>query len=132
MPSQKKPARKKRLAVKQPAVQEPEVRTIIRTNIRNRRVELGLTQKDVGDAIGASQQWIGLIETAHGDDVPGVYQLPELASVLKCGAHDLLIKGRFDAGIAPSDDMRAYRHRPAKKPMGSLNPPGKVIIKRKN
>lgn len=90
---------------------EPLIRAIIRTNIRNRRVELRISQRELGEMLGVTQQWIGQIESPGGNEIPSIYQLAELADVLKCGYHDLLIEGRFDSGVSPSDDMRKFQHR---------------------
>lgn len=90
---------------------EPPIRIILRTNIRNRRVELGISQKALGDAIGTTQQWIQQLEAAGDDAVPSVYQVADISHVLKCAYHDLFIEGKFDVGVGAKDDMRKYQHR---------------------
>ena len=38
-------------------------------------------------------------------------ELADIARETNCGAHDLLVEGRFDAGVSAKDDMRKYQHR---------------------
>lgn len=92
-------------------IKEPPIRVIIRTNLRNRRVELGISQRQLGESIGTTQQWIQQLEAEGGDEVPSIYQLADLSGQLDCGYHDLLVEGRFDAGVSAKDDMRKYQHR---------------------
>lgn len=89
---------------------QPKFRIVLCLNLRNRRIELGLTQKEVGEAVGVVQQWIGQLESPAGDEVPSLYQLEDLAKALKCLMHDLLIPGRFTkAGASIYDDMRKFQ-----------------------
>lgn len=90
---------------------EPDVRAAFRLNLRNRRVELGLSQRQLGEQVGVVQQWIGQLEAPARDEVPSLYQLEDLARILKCSTHDLLIPGRFNSGVSVDEDMRKYQHR---------------------
>lgn len=90
---------------------EPSIRVAFRTNLRNRRVELGLSQRALGEAIGVVQQWVQKLEAPATDEVPSFYQLEDIARVLKCAPHDLLIPDRFDAGVSAKDDMRKHQYR---------------------
>jgi len=88
---------------------EPEIRRIFRTNLRNRRMELGLLQKGLHELL--SQSWVQQLEAPRGREVPSLYQLALLAEALKCLPSDLLIAGRFTSGIDPDDDLRRHRRR---------------------
>jgi len=88
---------------------EADIRRIFRTNLRNRRMELGLTQAGLHEHL--SQSWVQQLEAPAGNEVPSLYQLELIAQSLKCLASDLLVEGRFASDINPDDDLRAYRGR---------------------
>lgn len=56
--------------------------------IRQLRERLGMTQKQLADALGLSQVAICLWET--GENVPTIQNLYRLADILGCDARDLL------------------------------------------
>ncbi len=64
---------------------EPEWRKMLRTNIRNRRIALGLTQKELGQATGdVNQQMIQQIESPKCPDVaPNLFHLAAFADALQ-------------------------------------------------
>jgi len=74
---------------------EPAIRRTFRENLRNRRLERGLSQQRLGEQLGVTQQWIHQLESATSDNVPSVYQLDELASCLDTAPSELLTPGRF-------------------------------------
>lgn len=116
-------------------VWQPAWRRALCSNLRNRRVQLGLTQKRLGEMAGVVQQWIGQLEDPMGDEVPSLYQLADLAVALDCTMIDLLHSGKFDIGITVGDDMRRYQHETSPVRSGKLdrseNPKKELKPKRK-
>lgn len=106
MPRKHRPGRRS-----QPKRNEPDIRVIFRTNLRNRRIELGLSQRALGDMLGVIQQWVQKLEAPGTEEVPSFYMLADLAAALHCLPSDLLVDGRFNAGVGADDDLRAYRGR---------------------
>lgn len=90
---------------------EHPLRSIFRSNLRNRRVELNRSQREIGEAIGTTQQWVQQLEDPSQDIVPSLYQLHDISVAMGCQAHDMLVDGRFQIGVAPDDDMRLYGKR---------------------
>jgi len=90
---------------------EHPLRRILRMNLRNRRVELGVTQLQLGDRVGTTQQYVQQLEDARQDNVPNLYLLHDLAQELGCTAADLLSPKRFEAGVAADDDLRVHRRK---------------------
>lgn len=88
--------------------QEHPLRRIIRQNIRNRRMSLGISQRDLGDRVGVTKNWIQQIESPHGDEVPNVYMLFDIASEFGCTPADILTPGKFQAGIGAEEDLRKH------------------------
>lgn len=60
----------------------------IAENVRLRRIELGMTQTELGDKVGVGRPYIAQIE--RGSKVPGMYMGKELAQALGCTVEDLL------------------------------------------
>lgn len=58
-------------------------------NVRNRRKELGLTQQQLADKIGISQNSISSIET--GQYKPTAYTAALLCEALECSFEDLFM-----------------------------------------
>lgn len=58
-------------------------------NVRNRRKELGLTQQQLADLIGISQNSISSIET--GQYKPTAYTAALLCKALECSFEDLFM-----------------------------------------
>lgn len=56
-------------------------------NVRNRRLELGLTQQQLADKIGISRNSISSIET--GQYIPTAYTVALLCKALECSFEDL-------------------------------------------
>jgi transcriptional regulator with XRE-family HTH domain len=74
---------------------EPAIRRTVRENLRNRRIELGLSQKQLGERIGVTQQWIQQLEAPNNDNLPSLYQLEEFALHLGATAAELLTPRHF-------------------------------------
>jgi transcriptional regulator with XRE-family HTH domain len=98
-PSQKKYGGKK----------EPAIRRIFRTNLRNRRLAIGMTAKQLADRLGVKPQWIHQLENPRGKAIPGLYLTEQLAVELGTTPADLLTPGRFTGDIDPDDDLRGRR-----------------------
>ncbi len=92
---------------------EPAVRRMLRENIRNRRLECRLSQREMGERIGVVQQWVQQIESPRGDNIPSLYQLEEIALHLGTTPADLLSPGRFRGQIGANDDLRKRQPRKA-------------------
>jgi transcriptional regulator with XRE-family HTH domain len=91
--------------------QEHPIRRCFRANLRNRRIELGLEQWQLGERVGASQAWINNLERPGRDEVPNLYLLSDLAQELGCTPADLLMPGRFNVGIPDDADLRTLRRK---------------------
>lgn len=57
-------------------------------NVRNRRINLGMTMKELGEAVGVSESTIGMIET--GKRKPSFELLLKLGEALNCSVDDLV------------------------------------------
>jgi transcriptional regulator with XRE-family HTH domain len=87
---------------------EHPLRRIFRTNLRNRRLSLGIQQRELADRVGTVQQWIQQLEDPKGDEAPNFYLLFDLAAELGCTASDLLTAGKFLGVAGPDEDLRAH------------------------
>lgn len=90
---------------------EPEHRLVVRANIRNRRIELGIPQRELAEILGVAYQFIQKIEShnpACFKESPSIERLWTIAEALKCLPHDLLIPGRFK-GPPEDEDLRQHR-----------------------
>lgn len=56
--------------------------------LKNRRLELGLTQEELGKEIGKNKRYISDLENGHS--LPSVYMLKKLCSVLDVSSDWLL------------------------------------------
>jgi transcriptional regulator with XRE-family HTH domain len=65
-----------------------DMRVLVGANVRRRRVELGMTQEDLAEAAGLSQQYISGLE--RGQRNPTVVTLWELSRPLSLLPADLL------------------------------------------
>jgi transcriptional regulator with XRE-family HTH domain len=90
---------------------EPEHRAVVRANIRNRRIELGIPQRELAETIGVVYQFIQKIESHNPGcfkESPSIERLWTIAEALGCSPHDLLIPGRFK-GPPEDEDLRNHR-----------------------
>ena len=60
-------------------------------NIRHRRLELGLTQAQLGELLYITPQTISKWE--RGESYPSIVMLPQIAKIYKCSIDDLFIEG---------------------------------------
>lgn len=56
--------------------------------VRERRLELGITQKELAHLLNASEGWIGLVESTRTDDKYSLRRINDLAKVLNCSPKD--------------------------------------------
>lgn len=91
------------------AGKEHPIRRTVRTNLRNRRLEQGITQKELGEATGTGQTWVQQLERPGGDEVPNLYMLFDIAVQLACSPADLLTPGRFKGDADADEDLRGKR-----------------------
>lgn len=72
-----------------------EIDRYVIQKVRERRKAMGLTQEDIGAAIGVSSSFIGQVENDKTDARYNLKHLNELALVLKCTLYDLLPEKPF-------------------------------------
>ena len=70
------------------ATQRAYIREVVGDNIRNERLLLGMTQKQVAELFGATEGYIRGIERGHKE--ASLLRIMEIADVLGCSVHDLL------------------------------------------
>lgn len=51
---------------------------------RSRRLELGITQKELSFLLNRSEGWVGLVESNRTDDKYSLSRINDLAKALKC------------------------------------------------
>ncbi len=89
---------------------EPSQRLVFRLNLRNRRLELKLSQRRLAELITVAQQWISAIESGRG--VNGKYPevsmqlLEKIAAVLETTSQEMLTPNRFLGNADADTDMR--------------------------
>lgn len=86
---------------------ELEIRKVLRENLRSRRVQLNLKQREVADLVGLSDKFVQAIESPHVSKIPNLALLERLAVALKCQPHDLLFPNRFGGEVDADGDLRA-------------------------
>jgi len=65
-----------------------DMRALVGRNVRQRRTALGMTQEELAEAAGVSQQYVSGLE--RGDRNPTILTLWELSRPLKATPADLL------------------------------------------
>ena len=88
---------------------EPAIRRTLRQNIRNRRLQLNMSQEALANAIGVTQPWIALIESPNRTERPNLDQVATIAEVLKCQPYQLLTPDFFTGYSTDGDDLRGRR-----------------------
>ena len=88
---------------------EPEIRRVFRENLRKRRYEKGLKQRELGDRIGCNQQFVQQMESPKSDVVPRLEMLEKIARALDTTPAALLTPGRFDGKLDGTTDLRTLR-----------------------
>jgi transcriptional regulator with XRE-family HTH domain len=58
--------------------------------VRQRRLELGITQKELSFLLELSEGYVGLVESPRTDDKYSLKRINDLARVLQCSPRDLL------------------------------------------
>ena len=58
--------------------------------VKERRLELGISQKELSFLLNASEGWVGLVESSRTDDKYNLRRLNDLARVLNCSPRDFL------------------------------------------
>lgn len=71
---------------------------IISENVKARRLELGLTQTELADAVGVSQPFIAGLEA--GNRVPRIDSIAKLADALRTTPDAILTPGIFSEATA--------------------------------
>jgi transcriptional regulator with XRE-family HTH domain len=61
-----------------------DIEQFVIDKVKERRVELGISQKELAHLLNASEGWIGLVESSRTDDKYSLRRLNELAKVLDC------------------------------------------------
>jgi transcriptional regulator with XRE-family HTH domain len=84
----------------------PDEQVPLGQRLRDRRQELGLTLKDVGDAAGLSVGFISQIE--RGITVPSLTSLISVCRVLRADVGDFLAQPRGDKPITRHDQRPVY------------------------
>lgn len=95
-PSQKKYGGKK----------EPAIRRVLRSNLRGRRLALGMTAKQLAERLGVKAQWIHELENPRSRAIPGLYFVERLAMELGSTPADLLSPAKYTGDIDPDQDLR--------------------------
>lgn len=85
---------------------ESTIRLIFRTNLRNRRLRLGMTAKQLAERLGVAAQWIHALENRKGQAVPGLAFLEQLACELGCTPADLLTPNKYRGVVSSDEDLR--------------------------
>lgn len=58
--------------------------------VRQRRLELGISQKELSFLLDLSEGYVGLVESPRTDDKYSLKRLNDLARALKCSPRDFL------------------------------------------
>jgi transcriptional regulator with XRE-family HTH domain len=58
--------------------------------VKERRVELGISQKELSFLLEVSEGYVGLVESSKTDDKYSLKRVNDLAKILKCSPKDLL------------------------------------------
>ena len=58
--------------------------------VKKRRTDLGMSQKDLSFLLGVSEGYVGLVESPKTDDKYSLKRINDLAAILKCSPKDLL------------------------------------------
>jgi transcriptional regulator with XRE-family HTH domain len=75
--------------------EEPWIRQVFRTNMRNRRMELGITQRALAEMMGKSQPWVNFLESPVRREMPDLLTIALVAKCLSVAPHELLMPNRF-------------------------------------
>ncbi|MBE9463756.1 helix-turn-helix domain-containing protein [Dyadobacter subterraneus] len=63
--------------------------------VKRRRVQLGISQKELSFLLDVSEGYVGLVESAKTDDKYSLKRVNDLAVILQCSPKDLLPKDAF-------------------------------------
>ena len=63
--------------------------------VKRRRLELGISQKELSFLLEVSEGYVGLVESSKTDDKYSLKRVNDLAIILKCSPKDLLPKVAF-------------------------------------
>ncbi|SDF61304.1 Helix-turn-helix [Dyadobacter soli] len=58
--------------------------------VKERRLALGMTQKDLSFLLDVSEGYVGLVESSKTDDKYSLRRLNDLAKILQCSPKDFL------------------------------------------
>jgi len=67
-----------------------ELEQYVIDQVKSRRTELGISQKELSHRLNASEGWVGLVESTRTDDKYSLRRLNDLAKVLNCSPKDFL------------------------------------------
>jgi transcriptional regulator with XRE-family HTH domain len=73
-----------------------ELEQYVIDRVKARRIELGISQKELAHLLNASEGWVGLVESTRTDDKYSLRRLNDLAKVLSCSPKDFLPDLPFD------------------------------------
>lgn len=76
-------------------VQANELLEIIGENVKTRRLELGLSQQELADAVGVSQPFVAAIESRAKR--PNIHHIARLAEALRTTPSAILTRDIFSA-----------------------------------
>jgi transcriptional regulator with XRE-family HTH domain len=87
-------------------MRESSIKKVIRTNLRTRRIELGMPQREVGERCrGITQQAISKYERGRIGPPP-IEHLVEFANALQTTIDALIRRGSFKLEVNSDADMR--------------------------
>lgn len=67
-----------------------EIEQYVIDKVKERRLALGMTQKDLSFLLEVSEGYVGLVESTKTDDKYSLRRLNDLARILECSPKDFL------------------------------------------
>ncbi|MDR6809671.1 transcriptional regulator with XRE-family HTH domain [Dyadobacter sp. BE34] len=67
-----------------------ELEQYVIDRVKARRIELGISQKELSHLLNASEGWVGLVESTKTDDKYSLRRINDLAKILNCSPKDFL------------------------------------------
>ncbi|PSL18602.1 helix-turn-helix domain-containing protein [Dyadobacter jiangsuensis] len=72
-----------------------ELEQYVIDRVKARRLELGISQKELAHLLNASEGWVGLVESTKTDDKYSLRRINDLAKILNCSPKDFLPDSPF-------------------------------------
>jgi predicted transcriptional regulator len=63
--------------------------------VKKRRLEIGMSQKELSFLLEVSEGYVGLVESSKTDDKYSLKRVNDLAIILKCSPKDLMPNNAF-------------------------------------